>query len=127
MTAMIDIFKNSYLENIMLREPNIGETPEPIVGGMPLFYNNDNKLGITLGGQSKTESSSKISHLAVPLGLVLTKHVPCPMKSTKEPMLLEDRIFDKLYDSITYQKKSKTYTRKFANKQLNKRKTKRIQ
>lgn len=101
---------SKYINNITLRElPR-----EPTVGGisLPIFLNMSSKI---LGG-SHSEGLNKISHLSIPIGLVIspltskTSYIIPPQtkiiydaNSDNVNNILDEKIFNKLYDQTTYQ------------------------
>lgn len=98
---------SKYINNIRLRE----ESREPIVGGVSLsiFQNLANEV---LGGGSN-DGLKKISHLSIPVGLVISTPILKPsyivpnqtkiIHELEEQDTINDNLFNKLYNQTAYQ------------------------
>lgn len=96
---------SKYINNIRLRE----EPREPIVGGvsLPIF---ENLASEVLGGGGLL---SKISHLSVPVGLVVSPtisksayimpHQTKIVHASEEDNTIDEHLFNKLYNQTAYQ------------------------
>jgi len=99
---------SKYINNIKLRE----EPREPIVGGvsLPMFQNLASEV---LGGGG---SLNKISHLSVPVGLVVSPTIPkssyivSPQTKlvhiSEDDDTIDEHLFNKLYHQTAYQTKN---------------------
>jgi len=99
---------SKYINNIRLRE----EPREPIVGGvsLPMFQNLASEV---LGGGG---SLNKISHLSVPVGLVISTPMPKtsymmphqtkPVHASENDDTIDEHLFNKLYNQTAYQTKN---------------------
>ena len=115
-------YSSSFLEKSEFKRKNTNEKPsinpsdnipenDEISGGYPLrnLYNQTMK-----GGNRQIEGLSQITHLSVPLGLVVCsyKYVK-PYDNDEEPIeTINDEDFNQLYDMNVYNKKRNNKTKK---------------
>lgn len=96
---------HNYLQQIQIRGGNDG-LEEYNVGGIPITTTIDYFTDSKQGGGTINESIQKISHLSVPLGLVLlpTYNNNCDrIHKNHESDFLEESMFDHLWKSIVKQ------------------------
>ena len=110
-------FSNPYLENIRIRDGMVGGGGEvneqQIAAGFPFM----------LGGESK-------KHLSIPIGLVVRKYsctgIQKPNLDSEENQIsdismMDDRLLDRLQDSLEYHRKNLQKTNKKRTKKSHKK------
>jgi hypothetical protein len=105
---MLD-YEKSILEQYYFSDGGCGYPVKNIVEA------EERKRQLTGGGLVESIGLEKFTNYAIPIGLVSTREmlrIPEKQKAKRDPEVIPDDLFDKLFSAVTKQRKSANKTRK---------------